>query len=84
VFDEAVTITMECHSELRPTPDRQAIVAPPEALSRLLGSKIARVVRSGKGDIQIDFTNSSTLVVKDSNTDYESYQIRSRSNTIIV
>jgi len=55
-----------------------------DGLTAILGRKIVGVTNNGGGELAITFSNDSVLVIYDTNTEYESYQISDRTCTIVV
>ena len=87
-FYEDITITLECEvkvSNLKDDGGEACASCPGDAeLLKILGSRITGVTNKGGGELALTFSNGSILMMFDSNSDYESYQISGPTGTIIV
>jgi hypothetical protein len=87
-FDDDVTISVEGQfehvspmgsTEWRPGASELAANA-----VKLLGATVKSVVGQENGTLELAFSNGNCLIVRDVSSDYESYQITRRGQTIIV
>jgi hypothetical protein len=87
-FEGQLTITLECGFQVRlrggHRHQERSKRSQTNRLSRLLGNKIVQVTNNGGGELTLAFSNGSVLVVSDTNSEYESYQIADPTHTIVV
>ncbi len=91
-FDAEMSILLQCPYEVIPSsglrgrladqPQHQAGSA--VSLLPLIGSKIAGVENQGEGRLVLFFSNGSSLIIQEDDAPYESYQITTPEQRIIV
>lgn len=79
-FEGGIEISLECDYQV--VPDLSS--SPAASLLNLLGSRITNVEKSGNGGVVLGFSDRGTIRIHDSNKDYESYQIVTPEQQIIV
>ena len=82
-----ISIHLECRfkvSKMNALGVEVPFCSPNESLLGLLGCRIANVINKGDGELALGFTDGSTLVLFDSKSNYESYQILNSTHRIIV
>jgi hypothetical protein len=77
-FDADTSISIECDYEVGDQHNDQL------GLISLLGNTVAKVSNPGDGSLIIEFMSGPTLVIRDSNRDFESYQVESPGKYIVV
>lgn len=77
-FDKDVSICLECEYEV------DSKINDVMGLVRLLGNRVVLSINRGEGEIALQFSNGSVVVIQDSNLDTESYQIIAPGKQIIV
>jgi hypothetical protein len=87
-LDGDISITIECefeHVRPQPVPEAQAALSHrAKTLVESLGDEIIEVTRESQWTLAIRFAGSGTLKIHDSNVRYESFQIVSPKDEIIV
>ena len=87
-FDGETSITLECEYKVLNVEVDEGEVSTScsgtAKLLKILGSRITGVTNEGSGELSIAFSNGSVLVVYDSNSEYESYQLSDPTQTIVV
>lgn len=87
-FDGETSITLECNFAVtRLSDDDQEIPASSlgsSGILKLLGTQIIGLVNNGGSELKIIFSNQYIIIIYDSNSDYESFQITHPSRTIVV
>lgn len=77
-LDSQVEISVECPFDIDGRPSE------PSRLISLIGKRIDRATRVGEGDIELQFSGESRVLIKDCNSSAESYQITSPTHVIVV
>jgi hypothetical protein len=88
-FDGDTSITLECKfavSKVAEAGGEACAYSRSAAVDflKILGSRISRVTNNGNGELEIAFSDGTLVVMFDSNTNYESYQIVGPAQTIVV